>query len=122
MTKAELIKQAYVSILKPGAELSPCVDANGWIDETDAEKILKGIGDMDVFNRYLRPKVLRGLENNNGFKIVAVDGLPKAKNTTYLVVLKQNPKLAKPMVYSSDAFWLANVTHYKEDCSSLPLY
>ena len=89
MTKEEKIKESW------GIHFSSDVDENGYITYTEYQDIhlLQWVGDFweKGFNKVLRiywvrPKSLRGIENNNGWiKIESENDLPKDKSIDVIV-------------------------------------
>lgn len=120
-TKEEAIKQAWANNIPNGG-----IDENGWskksiryeyfdIKDYDSQNYLEGA--------YIRPKSLKGIENNNGW-IKIKDGLPKTDGWYHCIYNDEE----KMYIFNGITFVNAlgikrEVTHYKTIIKPLkPLY
>jgi hypothetical protein len=114
MTKQELIQFSWE---KAGVKITPelKMDENGWIiydvlpDGFIGENLdfLESEEDDDVFVMLTRPKKIRGIENNNGWKVInSEDDLPKSNYGQYHVFSKDPIFCKEPKNQSTDDYWL----------------
>ena len=109
MTKQEIIKLFW------GASYGGDIDENGW--KPLRNNFIPSTLSIDISEcrKLYRPKLLRGIEDNNGWiKIEKSEDLPK-ENGEYWT-LRKNGIMIKEHFYLSNPFnWTIfyNITHYK---------
>lgn len=111
-TKEEVIKEAWGNDYPKNG-----VDDNGWSKDCYSH----GTFDWELFDSEdgyvmpkIRPKLLQGVENNNGWiKIESEDDLPK---DGYYFVVYKNGKMSdcpKDSDFEDDNYWMQHITHYQ---------
>lgn len=128
MTKRQKIAEVYAPLLiDKSVDIHDVLyNSNGWITREDFLAYCKKSGDIDEIENtgIIRPKFLRGIENNNGYKKVEIDGLPNINGGRYMAVFKTDPTKSVELIFTTGTakFWLKHVSHYKEHYTNLPLY
>lgn len=118
MNKEEKIKEAWVENYPPSG-----TDENGWSNDlvnygTFDVKIYEFIGFLN--NAKIRPRILKGIETNNGWiKIESEEDLPKSKGD-YWVIWDGKIIIQYWCLYNSIADiqkqnndWMKIITHYQ---------
>lgn len=112
--KKEAIKKAYGEYWEL---VKDYVDENGWIDFLeDIRRIRYFFHDSDnieVSISMWRPKSLKGIENNNGWRRIESEAdLPK-ENTWCFVISKISGITHGNFLIKNKDFWLIDATHYQ---------
>lgn len=132
MTKEEKIKDVYINLGFEWDKITSLLTENGVLilPSPDYKYTLKGydnlIADKDHFVSFgkeglkLQPKILFGINNNNGWvKIESEDDLPKEKNTYWVIdkFMETNPvsEFFDPdNLVSMNERWMHRMTHYQK--------
>lgn len=132
MTKKEVIKKAYGNSYET---VKDYINENGFINWTKNRKInliaYFEVSELEFIGKRQRPKILRGIENNNGWvKIYCENDMPQFDCDCFIIdkikgvvtgQWKQAPNEIEDK--KARAFWLDKATHYKIiDKPNLPLY
>lgn len=120
MTKEEKIKEAWGEYYE---EYKNYIDSDGWLDSAWLDDRENDYDVKDGYDRYgtestfIRPKSLKGIEDNNGWiKIESEEDLPKEEGYYHVIDLNRTEmQLAKFDIHHNIIldYWIKNITHYQ---------